>query len=91
MRGRDPPAASELTPVNAALGETIGKAFDGRKTGIGILGLLTTTILPVLSPELAGNLGMTGGGETMWTSLLAALTGWGVLGKAEKWVKEVKN
>ncbi len=78
----------DLTPVNAALGETIGKVLDGQKTGLGILGLLATNLLPILAPELAGALSMTSeNGGTAWTSLLSALLAWGVLGKTEKWVK----
>lgn len=46
---RDP----ELTPINGALGKTIGKALDGRKTAIGIIGMLATSILPIFFPQLA--------------------------------------
>ena len=52
----DPLASSsdpQLTPVNGALGKTIGTMLDGRKTAIGILGLLVTTILPIFFPQLA--------------------------------------
>ncbi|MGO6788731.1 lysozyme [Rhizobium ruizarguesonis] len=52
----DPLASSsdpQLTPVNGALGKTIGSALDGRKTAIGIVGLLVTTILPIFFPQLA--------------------------------------
>jgi len=87
--------AKTLTPVNGALGETIGKAIDGRKTGIGVIGLLATSVLPAIFPEFAANLGMSGGatggqGGTVWASIFSALTAWGVLGKAEKWVKDTK-
>ncbi|MDJ0614893.1 MAG: hypothetical protein QNJ29_14590 [Rhizobiaceae bacterium] len=46
-------AEDELTPVNGALGQTIGKLLDGRKTGLGIIGLLGTAVLPVLFPQVA--------------------------------------
>lgn len=39
-----------LTPVNRALGETIGKALNGKKTVIGIAGLLVSIFLPQLAP-----------------------------------------
>ncbi len=83
-----------LTQVNGALGETIGKALDGRKTGLGIIGLLATGILPILFPDFASNLGVSGGitggeGGSVWGAIFSALTAWGVLGKAEKWVKGV--
>lgn len=81
------PTDGSLTPVNAALGDAVGQMLNGRKTGLGILGLLATNLLPVLAPELAGALSMTSeGGATVWTSLLSALLAWGVLGKTEKWV-----
>ncbi|WP_437412776.1 lysozyme [Sinorhizobium meliloti] len=43
----------ELTPVNGALGKSIGRALDGRKTAIGAIGMLATTILPIFFPHLA--------------------------------------
>jgi len=39
-----------LTPVNRALGDTIGKALNGKKTIIGIGGLLVSMFLPQLAP-----------------------------------------
>ncbi|APG95420.1 lysozyme [Sinorhizobium americanum] len=58
LNGRKPdPLAStsdrELTPVNGALGKTIGHALDGRKTAIGVVGMLAATILPIFFPQLA--------------------------------------
>ncbi|WP_461551991.1 lysozyme [Sinorhizobium meliloti] len=58
LNGKKPdPLAStsdpELTPVNGALGRTIGHALDGRKTAIGVVGMLATTILPIFFPQLA--------------------------------------
>ena len=112
------PAKQEkpLTPINAALGQTVGSMLNGRKTGIGIAGLLATTLLPVFFPQLAPIAAVVqaaggsvtdviagGGGEALikqapmavqsWGGsitevaqpLFAALTGWGVLGKLDKW------
>lgn len=115
---RDPlvsKADPALTPVNGALGKTIGEALDGRKTAIGIIGLLATTVLPIFFPQLAPitaavgpvveAIGTVGGAVTTVTTdapaqgglvgtlmaaatpVFAALTGWGVLGKVEKWVR----
>jgi len=42
-----------LTPINGMLGKTIGEALDGRKTLIGVLGLVLTTIVPIFFPQLA--------------------------------------
>lgn len=39
-----------LTPVNRALGDTVGKALNGKKTVIGIGGLLISMFLPQLAP-----------------------------------------
>ncbi len=107
-----PPAAPaalsgdpELTPINGWLGKTLGKPLNGKKTGIGILGMLSVYLLPALFPELAPiqaifkSLGATtpelvGGGlqevetgKSILTPIFAALGGWGILGKVEKWVK----
>ena len=49
---------AKLTPINAALGQTIGKVLNGRKTGLGIAGLLAAAIVPELNPALADLLGM---------------------------------
>lgn len=110
--GQSAKPATPLTPVNAALGETIGKALNGRKTGIGILGLLATSILPMFFPELvpiaAAVKGVAAAGgdliqqvpihdQATWGGsivevakpIFAALTGWGVLGKLDKWFGRV--
>ncbi len=108
-------ATPELTPVNAALGQMVGKALDGRKTGIGIFGLLITTILPIFFPELAPfaeAVKTAAGGsevvkealqqaptqidsvlqtvEQVATPVFAALTGWGILGKLDKWFSKLR-
>ncbi|WP_245318022.1 lysozyme [Ensifer sp. 1H6] len=44
---------TELTPVNGAFGKAIGHALDGRKTAIGIIGMLATTLLPIFFPQWA--------------------------------------
>ncbi|MCJ8510661.1 lysozyme [Rhizobium lemnae] len=114
----DPLASSsdpQLTPVNGALGKTIGTMLDGRKTAIGILGLLVTTILPIFFPQLAPivrgaepllNAATSAAGAVASTAqtdslprelvsaaypVFAALTGWGLTGKVEKWVRAIRN
>ena len=95
---------AELTPVNRALGQSIGKLLDGRKTWLGVAGLLLAVLIPQLNPELAKLIGMmieqsavspdNGGSTTStnaWLPVVSALTGWGVLGKVEKWVHILKN
>lgn len=113
QRPDDPAADADdqtLTPVNNALGPLIGGLLNGRKTGLGILGLLATTVLPAFFPALAplgslisatiepmnsaatpevvnpsGDLGTRI--MAIIQPLFVGLTGWGVLGKMEKWSK----
>ncbi|PDT50596.1 MULTISPECIES: lysozyme [Sinorhizobium] len=116
---QDPLASAsdpELTPVNGALGKTIGHALDGRKTAIGVVGMLATTILPIFFPPLApmaavagqvidgvanastaaGAATQAGGGlgrELVAAAfpVFAAVTGWGAMGKVEKWVRALRS
>lgn len=92
-----------LTPVNAWLGEFIGRILDGRKTGFGLIGLLLTVILPILFPQSGKAIlealapGATGTEQiaanisNLLTALFGALTTWGVIGKAEKWAAQISN
>ena len=85
-----------LGQVNGALGETIGKLLDGKKTALGIGGSVLTALLSSVtaSPNAGGLAGLLGtlvsavpglGQFAMPISL--ALTAWGVLGKMEKWAQ----
>lgn len=85
-----------LGQVNGALGDTIGKLLDGKKTALGIGGSLITALLSSVtaSPDAGGIAGLLGtivsavpglGQFAMPISL--ALTAWGVLGKLEKWAQ----
>lgn len=85
-----------LGQVNGALGETIGKLLDGKKTALGIGGTLITALLSSVtaSPNAGGLAGLLGtivsavpglGQFAMPISL--ALAAWGVLGKLEKWAQ----
>jgi hypothetical protein len=85
-----------LGQVNGALGETIGKLLDGKKTALGIGGSVLTALLSSVtaSPNAGGIAGLLGtivsavpglGQFAMPISL--ALTAWGVLGKFEKWAQ----
>lgn len=74
--------------MNGALGETVGKLLNGKKTAIGIGGSLATTLLaqwPALSGPLSTALGL---GSTavapFMLPIFLAITGWGMLGKMEK-------
>jgi thioesterase domain-containing protein len=105
LSGADQPPVSQPVadpanlPVNFALGKTIGNALNGRKTGLGVIGLLATTVLPVLFPQLApikailASIGLEGAaataspGQSILMPLFGALATWGGLGKFEKWAK----
>lgn len=85
-----------LGQVNGALGETIGKMLNGKKTALGIGGSVLTALLSSVtaSPNAGGIAGLLGtivsavpglGQFAMPISL--ALAAWGVLGKLEKWAQ----
>jgi len=85
-----------LGQVNGALGETVGKMLDGKKTALGIGGSVLTALLSSVtaSPNAGGLAGLFGtivsavpglGQFAMPISL--ALAAWGVLGKLEKWAQ----
>jgi peptidoglycan hydrolase-like protein with peptidoglycan-binding domain len=87
--------ATALGQVNGALGQTIGKLLDGKKTAIGIGGSLLTSLLSAAaatSPQAGGLAGLV---QLLATSVpglgpfalpvFLAMTAWGVLGKMEKW------
>ena len=85
-----------LGQVNGALGETIGKMLDGKKTAIGIGGSLITALLSAVtaSPNAGGLAGLLGtiasavpGLSQFALPISLALTVWGVLGKLEKWAQ----
>ena len=93
------PAAAPIGPVNGALGETVGKLLNGKKSAIGIIGALVTSVLQNAPPESAmgtigGALGkalpmLAGSGGTLLPVFLA-MTAWGGLGKLEKWLGREK-
>lgn len=85
-----------LGQVNGALGETIGKLLNGKKTALGIGGSVITALLSAVTatPGSGGLGGLFGtivsavpglGQFAMPISL--ALAAWGVLGKLEKWAQ----
>jgi lysozyme family protein/peptidoglycan hydrolase-like protein with peptidoglycan-binding domain len=85
-----------LGQVNGALGETIGKLLDGKKTALGIGGTLITALLSgvTASPSAGGLAGLLGtiatavpGLSQFALPISLALTAWGVLGKMEKWAQ----
>jgi hypothetical protein len=89
---------AKVGPVNGALGETIGNLLNGKKTAIGTIGALVTSLLAQAPagpgtalgglltqiPALAGLSGPA-------LPIFLALAGWGVLGKMEKWTQAVEK
>ncbi len=91
-------APAPLTPINAALGETVGRWLDGRKTGLGIMGTLLIQILQtsgVAAGAAGGPLGMLppvlGATIPYAQPILLALLAWGGLGKVDKWVNGISQ
>lgn len=86
-----------LTPVNGALGSTIGNLLDGKKSAIGIVGSVLTALLGAVAPGAAGAAagGATGGLMSILSTLgvavpylqpiMLGLAAWGALGKFDKW------
>lgn len=87
------PDNSELTPVNAALGQGLGKLLDGRKSIIGIVGLVGAAVLPKLGilDDQALTALQSGDNQTIIFTLLTLFTGWGFLGKIDKALREVRR
>ena len=83
-----------LSKVNGALGETMGKLLDCKKSAIGIIGALVTALVGGSTGDSL--LGKLVGGVTSAAPILGGLSGpilpiflamsaWGVIGKFEKW------
>jgi uncharacterized protein (TIGR02594 family) len=84
--------ALPLGQVNGALGETIGKLLNGKKSAIGIIGALATTLLsqvPAASGlgQVLALLTPTGGLSQFTLPTFIAIAAWGALGKLEKWAQ----
>lgn len=89
-----------LGPVNGALGETIGTMLNGKKSAIGIIGGLVTTLLGNVPADslvakalpfinMATGIGVAGfSGYAL--PVFLALGAWGALGKLEKWTQTRK-
>ncbi len=85
-------SGNSLGPVNGALGQTIGNLLDNKKSAIGIIGALATSVLQVVGPSVPINsiLPVLGASATpglgnVVMPLFLAMSAWGILGKMEKW------
>ncbi len=79
-----PVGPQPLTPVNAALGESIGRALDGKKSAGGVIGLLATALVPALGAETNGLVTWVVDNQASILTVLSVFTGWGFLGKIDK-------
>jgi peptidoglycan hydrolase-like protein with peptidoglycan-binding domain len=84
--GKSPP----LGQVNGALGQTLGNLLNGKKTAIGILGTVLTSVLSQVPPasglgQVLALLTPAAGLSGFAMPLFLAIAAWGVLGKFEKW------
>lgn len=94
-----------LTPVNGALGQTVGKLLDGRKSLIGIVGAVFSALLTpaasaapgalsplasILPTALGGILGPLSTVAPVLLPVFLALTAWGGLGKLDKYAAQQK-
>ncbi len=76
-----------LTPVNAALGDTIGSMLNGNKTLIGTLGVLFSTLVNQMSHSNSSTVALLQDNVTPFLKPVAiTVVLWGLLGKYEKWV-----
>ncbi len=87
-----PVAEKPLTPVNAALGTTIGNLLDGKKSALGIIGAVLTQVAPqpvidALKTALPAALVPATSGPLLALSL--GMVMWGFLGKMEKLNKNI--
>jgi peptidoglycan hydrolase-like protein with peptidoglycan-binding domain len=78
--------------VNGALGDTIGKLLNGKKTAIGLLGAVITPILSHVPPgtglgQVLAMLTPAAGLSSFTMPIFLGLAAWGVLGKMEKWAQ----
>jgi peptidoglycan L-alanyl-D-glutamate endopeptidase CwlK len=75
-----------LTPVNAALGEGIGRMLDGKKSIIGVVGIILTVLIPEIW-QGGTIVDFVRNNSASLTTLLATFTGWGFLGKMDKAIR----
>ena len=87
LTGRSPDG--QLGQVNGALGQTIGKLLDGKKSAIGIIGTVITAVLQLVGPHLDTAVPLFGNFDLLGKAALPVFLGttaWGILGKFEKWL-----
>ena len=85
---KGPDGKPPLTPINAALGQTVGKALNGKKSVTGVAGLLLTVLLPKLG--LSGDIvEMVSSNSATLVTLFSLVTGWGMFGKLDKAIRLV--
>jgi hypothetical protein len=79
-----------LGQVNGALGETLGRLLNGKKTAIGIIGTALTSVLSHVPAgtglgDVLAMLTPAAGLSPFAMPIFLAMSVWGLLGKFEKW------
>jgi phage-related protein len=85
-------AKPALGQVNGALGTTIGNLLNGKKTAIGTIGALLTSLLGAVPSgsglgQILALVTPAAGLGPFAMPIFLAMTAWGVLGKLEKWAQ----
>ncbi|TGD62190.1 hypothetical protein EYC08_16705 [Tabrizicola sp. WMC-M-20] len=75
-----------LTPINSALGETVGNALNGKKSVSGIVGLVLTMLLPKIGVSGQAVQFLVDNQDILVTAF-SLLTGWGLFGKLDKAIR----
>lgn len=86
------PAPGPIGPVNGALGTALGELLNGKKTAIGVIGALATSVLTNSQPgtllgSIASSVPALAGMSSTFLPVFLATAAWGVLGKMEKWTQ----
>jgi peptidoglycan hydrolase-like protein with peptidoglycan-binding domain len=86
-------APAPLGEVNGALGNTLGNILNGKKSAIGIIGAMMTSILSQVPPstglgQVLGSLTPSFGLSPYAMPIFLAIGAWGILGKLEKWSQQ---
>lgn len=81
-----PDGKPPLTPINAALGQTIGRVLNGKKSVIGVVGLFLTALLP--ETKMTGDIvSFVLQRQELLLTVFSVITGWGMFGKMDKAIR----
>ncbi|MEM7464768.1 MAG: alpha/beta hydrolase [Pseudomonadota bacterium] len=87
LRSKSKKISANRYPVNNALGKTIGRLLNGKKTVTGLTSLMCLAAFQFLGGTTqALDAKSLSALQQLLAPLSVSLAGWGILGKAEKWV-----